>query len=284
MNVTPLDASFGATVTDLKLTDLDDGAFQALYDTWLRYSLLVFPGQHLDSEQQVAFTRRFGPLEPKLELYEFSNITADGIIRTAPNDDMIKILKGNMDWHQDSTYMEVQAKGASFRAEIVPQTGGETGWADMAAAYDALDDTMRRKVDSLSAQHSLVHSQNKVGFGLKDEDSEYMGYGMDQPSAPLRPLVKTHPETGRKSLTIGRHAFGVQGMTDAESETFLSELVDFACQPPWVHHHKWAAGDIVIWDNRCLMHRACPWDMTEPRVMYHSRLAGHPDHEFAAMI
>ena len=111
MNVTPLDASFGATVTDLKLTDLDDGAFQALYDTWLRYSLLVFPGQHLDSEQQVAFTRRFGPLEPKLELYEFSNITGDGTIRTAPNDDMIKILKGNMDWHQDSTYTEVQTTG-----------------------------------------------------------------------------------------------------------------------------------------------------------------------------
>ena len=111
-----------------------------------------------------------------------------------------------------------------------------------------------------------------------------MGYGMDQLSAPLRPLVKTHSETGRKSLTIGRHAYGVQGMTDTESETFLTELVDFACQPPRVHHHEWAAGDIVIWDNRCLLHRACPWDMTEPRVMYHSRLSGHPKHEFAALV
>ena len=284
MNVTPLDATFGATVTDLVLTDLDDGLFQTLYDTWLRYSLLIFPEQHLDNEEQVAFTQRFGPLEPKLELYEFSNIAANGSVRTGPNDDMIKILKGNMDWHQDSTYMEVQAKGAVFRAEVGPERGGETGWADMAAAYDALDCSMRHHVETLSAQHSLVHSQKKVGFGLKDEDSEYMGYGMDQLSAPLRPLVKTHSETGRKSLTIGRHAYGVQGMTDAESETFLTELVDFACQPPRVHHHEWAAGDIVIWDNRCLLHRACTWDMTEPRIMFHSRLSGHPKHEFAALV
>ena len=284
MNLAPLDATFGATVTDINLTDLDDGQFQVLYNTWLEYSLLIFPAQHLDSEQQVDFTRRFGLLEPKLELYEFSNIAADGSVRSGPNDDMIKILKGNMDWHQDSTYMEVQAKGAVFRAEIVPQTGGETGWADMAASYDALDDAMRCQVETLSAHHSLVHSQNKVGFGLKDEGSEYIGYGMDQVSAPLRPLVKIHPETGRKSLTIGRHAYGVPGMADTESEIFLTKLVEFACQLPRVYHHKWAAGDIVIWDNRCLMHRACPWDMTEPRVMYHSRLAGHPEHEFAAMV
>lgn len=282
MDVSPLDASFGATVTGVTLTDLDDSAFQALYDTWLQYGLLVFPGQHLDNDAQIAFAKRFGPLEPKLELYEFSNLKADGSLRTGDEDDMIKVLKGNMDWHQDSTYMPVQAKGAVFRADVVPSEGGETGWTDMTAAYEALDDAMRARVESLSAHHSLVHSQRKVGFTHKDDDSEYMGYGMDEAGAPLRPLVKTHPETGRKSLAVGRHAYGVPGLSDADSQALIDELVDFASQPPRVYHHRWQPGDAVVWDNRCLMHRACPWDMREPRVTYHTRLAGDPVHEFAA--
>lgn len=282
MDVSPLDASFGATVTDVRLTDIDDETFRQLYDSWLRYSLLIFPGQHLDNAQQIAFAKRFGALEPKLEMYEFSNIKADGSLRTGDEDDMIKVLKGNMSWHQDSTYMPVQAKGAVFRADVVPSKGGETGWADMAAAYEALDDAMRKRVEGLSAQHSLVHSQRKVGFTHKDKDSEYMGYGMDQAGAPLRPLVKTHPETGRKCLTIGRHAFGVTGLSDEESRALLDELADFACRAPRIHHHRWTPGDVVVWDNRCLMHQACPWDMGEPRVTYHTRLAGDPVHEFAA--
>ena len=146
MNVMPLESSFGATVTGLMVTDLDDDQFQGLYDTWLRYSLIILPGQHLDNGKQMAFAKRFGTLEPKLELYEFSNVKKDGSLRTGAEDDMIKVLKGNMSWHQDSTYMPVQAKGAVFRADIAPLSGGETGWADMAAAYDALDDAMRRRV------------------------------------------------------------------------------------------------------------------------------------------
>jgi alpha-ketoglutarate-dependent taurine dioxygenase len=283
MDVSPLDASFGATVTGVKLTDIDDETFRRLYDTWLQYSLLIFPGQHFDNAQQIAFARRFGALEPKLELYEFSNIKEDGSLRTGTEDDMIKVLKGNMSWHQDSTYMPVQAKGAVFRADVVPSSGGETGWADMAAAYDALNDPMRERVERLSAHHSLVHSQRKVGFTHKEEDSEYMGYGMDQAGAPLRPIVKTHSETGRKSLTIGRHAYGVSGLADDESRALLDELVDFACRAPRIYHHNWTPGDAVVWDNRCLMHQACPWDMNEPRVTFHTRLAGDPVHEFAAV-
>lgn len=95
-------------------------------------------------------------------------------------------------------------------------------------------------------------------------------------------VVKVHPETGRPSLVIGRHAYGIPGMDPAESERLLTELVDFACQPPRVYHHRWAPGDAVVWDNRCLLHRACPWDMNEPRVMYHSRIAGDPETECAA--
>ena len=278
--IAPLDASFGAVITDLKLTDLDADAFSALYETWLEYALLVFPGQHLSNDEQMAFAKRFGPLE--FPLAELSNVKPDGSIRTSDDDDMVKILKGNMGWHCDSTYMPVQAKGAVFTAHVVPAERGETGWADMRAAYDALDDATRDRIADLSAYHSLYYSQQKFGETKAKEDSEYFGYGFDGQDPPLRPLVKIHPETGRPNLIIGRHAYGIPGLAEDESEKLLQDLVDFACQPPRTYHHSWTPGDAVIWDNRCLMHRACPWDMTKPRVMFHSRIAGDPVSEFAA--
>lgn len=280
LEVTPLDASFGATVRDVDLAELDDKGFQELYDVWLHYALLVFPGQHLDNAQQTGFAKRFGDLE--FDLVELSNVKEDGSLRVSDDDDMVKILKGNMGWHHDSTYMPVQAKGAVFSAHVVPPTGGETAWADMTAAYEALDEATRERIAGLSAYHSLVHSQLKAGYKQKEKDSEYFGYGMDENDPPLRPLVKIHPETGRPTLTIGRHAYGIPGMEEAKSEALLDQLVDFACQPPRVYQHQWTPGDVVLWDNRCLLHQACPWDMAEARVMYHSRIAGHPENEFAA--
>ena len=141
MDIEPLDASFGAILRDIALADLNEDAFRTLYDIWLDYGLLVFPGQHLNNASQIDFTRRFGELE--FEIFELSNVKDDGSIREDNEDDMVKILKGNMGWHHDSTYMPVQAKGAVFRADIVPSEGGETGWADMSAAYEALSDEMR---------------------------------------------------------------------------------------------------------------------------------------------
>jgi len=273
--VRPLDATFGAVVTGLKLAELDDETFAGLYRTWLDYALLIFPGQHLSNAEQVAFARRFGPME--FDLAPISNVRADGSVRQEDNtDDVIKVLKGNMGWHCDSTYMPVQAKGAVFTCHVAPPEGGETGWADTRAAYDALDDATKVRIAPLKAYHSLRYSQGKVGLG------DYKGYGMDQTDPPLRPLVKTHPETGRKCLMVGRHAYGVPGLAPEESERLLQALADFVTQPPRVYHHHWTAGDAVVWDNRALMHRACPWDMTKPRVMYHSRIAGDPVAEFAA--
>ncbi len=279
MDIEPLDASFGAIVRDITLADLNKDVFGSLYNLWLEYGLLIFPGQHLDNDSQIAFTKRFGELE--FDIFELSNVKDDGSIREGSDDDMVKIIKGNMGWHHDSTYMPVQAKGAVFRADVVPSEGGETGWADMSAAFEAMNDKMRDRVEGLSAHHSLIYSQLKAGFSQKDEDSEYMGYGLDQEGAPLRPLVKVHPETGRKTLTIGRHAHAIPGLSESESNDLLDELVEFACQPPRVYHHKWTAGDAVLWDNRCLMHRACPWNMEERRIMLHSRIAGDPKTEGA---
>ncbi len=280
LEITPLPACFGATVRGIALDGLDDDNFDRLYAHWLDYGLLVFPGQHLDTGQQIAFARRFGPLE--FDLVELSNVKQDGSLRTSDDDDMVKILKGNMGWHHDSTYMPVQAKGAVFSAHVVPRSGGETGWADMTAAYAALDDDLRARIAGLSAHHSLIHSQLKAGFTAKEKDSEYIGYGLDQTQAPLRPLVKIHPETGRPTLTIGRHAHAIPGLDEAESEALLDHLVEFACQPPRVYHHSWTPGDVVLWDNRRLMHQGRPWDMAERRIMFHSRIAGDPVSEAAA--
>jgi alpha-ketoglutarate-dependent taurine dioxygenase len=276
--IEPLDATFGAVVTGVKLAALDDEVWRDLYATWLEYALLIFPGQHLSRDEQVAFARRFGPLE--FNLAALSNVKADGTLIADPDNDVLKVLKGNMGWHCDSTYMPVQAKGAVFTAEIVPKSGGATGWADMRAAYDALDDNLRAKVESLAAYHSLYYSQAKLGHHPK-KGSDYSGYGFHDGPVPLRPIVKVHPETGMKSLVIGRHAHNIPGMDAAESERFLDELVDFACRPPRIYYHEWTPGDAVVWDNRCLLHRATPWDMNQPRVMWHSRIAGDPASESA---
>ena len=278
-DVEPLTGCFGASVRGLRLAGLDDETFGDLYDTWLEYALLIFPDQHLTNAEQVAFARRFGALE--FDIVALSNVREDGSLRTGDDDDMVKILKGNMGWHHDSTYMPVQAKGAVFSAHVVPAEGGETAWADTAAAYEAMDATMQARIAGLCAHHSLQYSQMKAGFRHKDEDSEYFGYGMHEASAPLRPLVKTHPETGRKALTIGRHAHAIDGLSEQDSEALLDELVAFTCQPPRVYQHRWTPGEVVVWDNRRLMHQACPWDMREKRVMYHSRIAGDPASEGA---
>ena len=278
-HVEPIDASFGATITGVKLATIDDDAFARLYDTWLEYGLLVFPGQHLSNDEQVAFAKRFGELE--FDLVPISNVREDGTVRVESKDDhVVQILRGNMGWHMDSTYVPVQAKGAVFTAHIVPSHGGETAWADMRAAYEALAEAMRERVSGLSAHHSLLYSQGKLGHTPKKTD-DYRGYGVDVEAPPLRPLVKVHPETGRPALLIGRHAYGIPGLETDESERLLQELVDFACQPPRIHAHTWTPGDAVLWDNRRLMHQARPWDLTEPRVMYHARIAGDPATEFA---
>jgi alpha-ketoglutarate-dependent taurine dioxygenase len=283
-DIRPLDGiTFGAVVNGVKLAALDDATARALHREWLEYGLLIFPGQFLKRAEQIAFARRFGPLE--FEMAAISNVKDDGTLRhEADNDDMMKILKGNMGWHMDSTYMPVQAKGAVFSAEEVPTVGGHTGFADMRAAYEALDDATRRQVEHLSAHHSLHYSQSKLGHDTdqKSADGEYSGYGLhNKGPVPLRPLVKVHPETGRSNLVIGRHAHNIPGMTPQESERFLQELVDFAVRPPRVYHHDWRVGDAVLWDNRRLMHQATPWDMSQRRIMWHSRIAGDPASESA---
>ena len=279
--IEPVDATFGATVRGVRLAALDDATWSALHDRWLEFGLLIFPGQFLTRDEQNAFARRFGALE--FEATPISNISRDGRVRADPDDDVVKSLRGNEGWHHDSTYMPLQAKGAVFSAEIVPSAGAATGWADMRAAYEDLDDDTRARVAELSAYHSLFYSQGRDGYlpSKRDENGGYSMYGYHDKEPSLRPLVKVHPETGRPNLLIGRHAYGIVGLDPDESERLLDHLNQWACQPPRVHYHQWEVGDAVIWDNRRLMHRATPFDMTEPRRMWHTRIAGEPESELA---
>ena len=281
MRVEPLKRSFGAKVYDLSLPNLNTEQAQDVYDLWLKYALLIFPGQNLSNDQQIKFAKNFGALE--FDLSPISNVRNDGSIRDANDDDIVKSLRGNMEWHHDSTYMPIQAKGAVFTAHKVPSHGGETGWADMRAAYEALDQSMKDKINELSAYHSYEWSQ-KERFGHKDPKvSEFNSYGFDVDPKPLRPLVKTHNETGQKCLTIGRHINKIPGLSDQEAQNLAKELEEYACSnKEWVYHHAWEVGDAVIWDNRCLMHQASMWDLSEGRIMYHSRIEGDPIAEAAS--
>jgi alpha-ketoglutarate-dependent taurine dioxygenase len=200
-----------------------------------------------------------------------SNRKADGA-KVDEASDHFQILKGNEGWHTDSTYMPLSARASILAAQVVPDQGGQTEWADMRAAYDALDQATREQIANLAAYHSLFYSQSKVGHSVNSGAS----YGLGNQQIPLRPLVKVHPVTGRAALFIGRHAYGIPGMSEEDSEALLSRLVEFACQSPRVFAHTWQPGDLVLWDNRCVLHRARPYDYSLPRIMRHVRVAGDP--------
>ena len=276
MEIQPTAATLGAVVRDVRLADLRDAEWRAIEDAFHEHAVLIFPGQHPRREEQVAFGRRFGDLDALVAAtgtIAISNVLPDGSLRD-DGDPLKQILLGNEGWHTDSSYMPLAARASVLSAEIVTERGGETEWADMRAAYDALDEGTRERIEGLAAHHSIKYSQARAGFGA--EPSGSFSYGRDEDEAPLRPLVKVHPVTGRRALFIGRHAFGIPGLDEGESERLLDGLLADACRPPRVLQHRWSPGDLAIWDNRCVLHRARPYDPGEPRVMHHTRIAGDP--------
>ena len=281
ITVTPTDATLGAVVTDVDLSRLDDATWEEIHTAFLEHGVLIFPGQNLDEDAQGAFALRFGNIEQlshrqTTPTVQFSNRKADGTM-AQPSDPGYPLMRGNEGWHTDSTYMPLAAKAAMLMALEVPPEGGETEFADMRAAYDALSPETQEKLEELSAHHSLYHSQSKAGYTHKTDHL----YGFHDKGAPLRPVIKTHPETGRKSIYTGRHAYGIVGMAPEESEALLDGLMEEACQPPRTYRHSWEVGDLEVWDNRCMMHRACPYDTNHPRVLRASRIAGEPESELA---
>ena len=282
MKVTHLtDAEFGSIVTEIELENLSSEETGHIVSLWNERALLIFPEAFLSKQGQDDFAKIFGNLEfPRTAI---SNVGKNGMIHQKPDDDVVKVIRGNEGWHHDSTYMPIQALGAVFTADIVPDEGGLTGWADMRAAYDALDVHTQEKVDTLSAFHSYYYSQGRDGYLPNDQndDGTYNAYGFHDGEACLRPLVKVHPVTKMPNLLIGRHAHNVTGMEEDESVEFMDGLNEFACNESRTYFHDWQEGDAVVWDNRRLMHRVTPYDMSKPRRMWHTRIAGDPKTELA---
>ena len=277
--ITSTGATLGAIITDIDLNRLGAAAWRVVEDAFHEYAVLIFPGQHLSAQAQIAFAARFGAIErlhSKKEITPISNQKEDGSLFQV-HEHRTQVMRGNEGWHTDSSYMPLAAKASVLSAHVVPAQGGQTEWADVRAAYDLLDENLKKKIADLTAYHSLYHSQAKIGHRVKAG----AGYGFHREEPPLRPLVKVHPVTGRKALYIGRHAYGIPGLEESESEALLQELVTFTCQKPRTYMHNWVPGDIVIWDNRCVLHRARPYDYNEPRVMKHTRIAGDPKTELA---
>ena len=276
-----IDATLGAIITNINLADMDDASWTFVDDAFAKHAALVFPGQFLNENDQEIFSNHFGDLELLRgpdggKVVPISNVKPDGTI-SKKEEHVFKTLRGNEGWHMDSTYMPLAAKAGVLSAKTVPPTGGETELADMRAAYDALDENTKIEIEQLSAYHSLYQSQAKNGYIVKTGT----GYGYHTQGAPLRPLVKKHPVTGRNALCIGRHAYKIPGMEDEDAYALLEKLLENACQAPRIYKHQWAPGDLMIWDNRCVLHRACPYDVSQPRVLQASRISGDPKTEFA---
>ena len=247
-----------------------------------RYAVLVFRDQPLDDDEQIAFTRHFGALENyatpghirKREeqrlgpgIADFSNLDKDGNIMSA--EDRVWFFKlGDRLWHSDSSFRRIPAKYSLLSGRIIPSWGADTEFADMRAAYDALDARTKAIVEDLICEHSLIHSRAAIGFtDLTPEERDAF--------KPVRQrLVRTHPVTGRKSLFLASHAGAIVGWTVPEARMFLHELTEHATQREFVYRHKWRVGDLVMWDNRQTMHRATRFDRNEVRDVRRTTLAG----------
>jgi alpha-ketoglutarate-dependent taurine dioxygenase len=271
---------FGAIITGVSLRKLSDAEFATLHAAFLTYGFLVFPGQFLTDAENIAFGKRFGELE--FGALPLSNVErrADGSwgdIFDAESRRMRSMI-GNEGWHTDSTYKPLSSKCAMLSAVVVPEEGGQTEFADMRAAYAALDDATKDRIETLAAYHSIVYSQaNDLGdFPTLEDGANFHG------EAYLRPLVKRHPETGVKSLFVARHAFAIPGLGRQESRSMIKRLVEFAVsEPTRVYQHQWQAGETLLWDNRCLLHRAMPYHYLKPRVLLGTRVAGELASELA---
>jgi alpha-ketoglutarate-dependent 2,4-dichlorophenoxyacetate dioxygenase len=246
-----------------------------------RHAVLVFRGQDITDEQQVAFSRNFGEIERSIgsnvtkdherrlsfDMADVSNL--DQNHRPYARDDRRRMFNlGNRLWHSDSSFRPVPAKYSILSGRRVTQSGGNTEFADMRAAYDALDDATKAEIEDLVCEHSLMYSRSLLGFGEYSEEERRV-------FAPVRQrLVRVHPGSGRKSLFLASHAGGIVGWPVPEARAFLRDLVEHATQREFVYAHRWRQHDLVMWDNRATMHRVRRFDETQVRDMRRTTVAG----------
>jgi alpha-ketoglutarate-dependent 2,4-dichlorophenoxyacetate dioxygenase len=267
ITVCPVTPNFAAEIGDVDLSrPLPAADVTAIKDAFARYSVLVFPDQHLSQDQHLDFARHFGPLESTIaairkdaklrlraEFADVSNLDPENEVWGKDSRQRMFQL-GNRLWHTDSSFKRVPALASLLYARSIPPVGGHTEFADERAAYDALPDEMKRRLDSLVAEHSIFNSRARLGF-TNFSDEERAGL----PPVP-QVLVRTHPESGRKSLYLASHAGRIFGMPDQDGRALIDQLVAHATQRQFVYTHRWRVNDLVIWDNRCTMHRGTEFD------------------------
>jgi alpha-ketoglutarate-dependent 2,4-dichlorophenoxyacetate dioxygenase len=253
----------------------------AIEDGMNRHAVLVFHDQEITDEQQMAFTRNFGVLEDarggnitmpedrrlQVGMNDVSNLDRNG--RPMERDSRQRLFNlGNMLWHSDSSFRPVPAKYSLLSARVVNPVGGNTEYADMRAAYDALDDATKAHIEDLVCEHSLMYSRGSLGMQDFTEEERAM-------FRPVRQrLVRTHPVTGRKSLYLSSHAGAIVGMPMPEARILLRDLTQHATEPQFVYVHRWRRWDFVMWDNRRTMHRVRRYADDQPRDMRRTTLAG----------
>jgi|SRR3954468_10270936 alpha-ketoglutarate-dependent 2,4-dichlorophenoxyacetate dioxygenase len=275
LHFTPLHPLFVAEVRGIDLRTTPGPELCAEIDRAMdRYAVLVFPDQRIDDDQQMAFGEALGPLEQTRgvvdahkmrlkhkQMADISNIDLDGKLLAA--DDRRRMFNlGNQLWHSDSSFKATPAKYSMLHAREIPPEGGETEYADMRAAWDALPEKTNVKIRDMVTEHSLIFSRGKLGFTAYTEQ-ERIDF------APVRQrLVRWHPGSKRYSLYLSSHIGGILGWQTPEAMAFIRQLEEFATQRPFVYTHHWRQWDIVMWDNRSTMHRARPYeDSTYPRDM-----------------
>ena len=237
------------------------------------HAVLVFRGQPLSQSEQVRFAESFGPLDMGLRklrrgahrfdyetLLDISNVEVDGAIARRESGKIIGNLANQL-WHSDSSFQEPKAQYSMLSAVVVPSKGGETEFADLRAAYDALSDDLKREIANLEAEHYALHSRLWLG------DTGYTEAQLAAIPAVRWPLAQVHPGSRRKLLFVGVHAREIIGSTLAEGRLMLSDLLEHATQRQFVYRHEWQVGDLVMWDNRCTIHRGRRFDLAERREL-----------------
>jgi alpha-ketoglutarate-dependent 2,4-dichlorophenoxyacetate dioxygenase len=280
--ITELSPGFVGEVSGIDITrPLNAGQVAALEAGMDRYAVLVFHDQAFTDEQQKTYSQYFGPLEATVGgnvtrpedrrldqgMADVSNLGTDH--KPLPRDDRRRLFNlGNRLWHSDSSFRAVPAKYSLLSGRIVVDNGGRTEFADMRAAYDALDDATKAEIDELVCEHSLIYSRGTLGFTeLSDEEKKMF--------TPVRQrLVRTHPVTGRKSLYLSSHIGTIIGWPMPEARAFIRDLTEHATEPRFVYKHAWRQYDLVMWDNRATMHRVTRFDETQVRDMRRTTVAG----------
>ena len=276
ITVRPLHPCLGAEVTGIDLrAPVSAEDFAAIDAAFNRHAVLVFPRQPITDDQQVTFSRHFGPLETspeyagskksrlgRPEIADISNLDPEGRVMSA-EDKRLLFNRGNQLWHTDSSFKHVPARCSLLSAREVPPSGGETEFADLRAAYDALPEEKQRLIEGLVVEHSIFRSRAQIGFTEFNEE-------IQRELPPVRQLlVRRHPGSGRRTLYLASHASHVIGWPVEQGRALVEELIQFATEPRFVYQHRWSVGDLVMWDDRCTMHRGRPYDDTRHRRDMH---------------